>query len=79
MKRFSAYDYFDLDFSFDVTEAFTLNMGVSNLLDREPPIFGLDVGGNGATANTYPGTYEALGRMFRVGARARFRYREKKR
>jgi iron complex outermembrane receptor protein len=72
VERFGAYDYFDLDISIDVTQAFSLNMGVSNLFDREPPIFGLDVGGAGATANTYPGTYDALGRMFRLGVRARF-------
>lgn len=72
VTRFGAYDYFDLDLALDVTQKSSLTFGVSNLFDRTPPIFGLDVGGAGATANTYPGTYDALGRMFRLGLRAQF-------
>ncbi|WP_296222987.1 TonB-dependent receptor, partial [uncultured Sphingomonas sp.] len=67
-----AANYFDLDTSLNVSEAFTLTAGISNLFDRQPQVFGNDVGGLGATANTYPGTYDGLGRMFRIGAVAKF-------
>lgn len=67
-----AANYFDLDGSINVNKSFSLTAGISNLFDRQPDVFGNDVGGLGATANTYPGTYDGLGRMFRIGATVNF-------
>ncbi|WP_321164028.1 TonB-dependent receptor domain-containing protein [Sphingomonas sp. Root710] len=71
--RIKAYDYFDLAGHIDVTEHLDLTLTVTNLFDKKPPI----VGGNAGTStfnsgNTFPSTYDALGRRFAVGARVRF-------
>lgn len=72
VRFLGARNYFDLDGAIQVTEAVSFNAGISNLFDEKPPIFGLDVGGAGASANTYPGTYDALGRSYRIAATVRF-------
>ena len=43
-------------------------MGINNLFDKEPPIIGF----NAEQANTYPGTYDVIGRDFFVSASLRF-------
>ena len=43
-------------------------MGIQNLFDKEPPI----VGTNQEQSNTYPGTYDVIGRDFFVSASLRF-------
>ncbi|TPW07750.1 MAG: TonB-dependent receptor plug domain protein [Alphaproteobacteria bacterium] len=76
LDRFSkieAYDYVDLAFGWDVTKALQLNASVSNVLDKDPPLIGNDTGSTTFNSgNTYPGTYDVLGRVFTVGATARF-------
>jgi outer membrane receptor protein involved in Fe transport len=68
-----ARSYFDLFGTFDVSDNFTFRAGVNNLLDKKPPVIGNDYGGTTENSgNTYPATYEPLGRSFFVGARVRF-------
>ncbi|MDP9413588.1 MAG: TonB-dependent receptor [Pseudomonadota bacterium] len=67
-ERIGSYDVFDLAFAFDVTDAFRMSIGANNLLDRRPPI----LGNNAEQANTYPSTYDPLGRDFFVSANLRF-------
>jgi outer membrane receptor protein involved in Fe transport len=61
-------NYFDLSFGFDVTDNFTMNVGVNNLFDKRPQI----LGSAAEQANTFPGTYDVLGRDFFVSARLQF-------
>jgi iron complex outermembrane recepter protein len=68
VERLPAFDYFDLAFAFDVSDNLTLNLGVNNLFDKQPPI----MGANAQQANTWPGTYDVLGRDFFVSANFRF-------
>ena len=68
VEKLPAYDLFDLSMSYDVDEAFTLAMGVNNLFDKTPPI----IGTNQEQSNTYPGTYDPLGRDYFVSATMRF-------
>lgn len=68
-----ARSYFDLFSSVDVTDNFTFRFGINNLLDKKPPIVGNDYGGTTENSgNTFPATYEPLGRNFFIGANARF-------
>jgi outer membrane receptor protein involved in Fe transport len=68
-----AYNYFDLATRIGVGENLTFTLTVANLLDKKPPLTGQDVGSSSFNSgNTYPSTYDALGRTFRVGARLRF-------
>ncbi|PIW53970.1 MAG: hypothetical protein COW16_13710 [Sphingomonadales bacterium CG12_big_fil_rev_8_21_14_0_65_65_10] len=84
LETIEAVDYFDLSFAFDITESFTLSAGVNNLFDKLPgtPQFNgilvsnapnsLLLGDNQEQANTYPSTYDVLGRDFFISARMQF-------
>lgn len=61
-----AYSYFDLNARLDVTRLIELFGGITNIANKAPPV----VGGTAATTNL--GTYDAIGRTFFFGARARF-------
>ena len=71
--RISAYNWFDLATRFAVSDNFDLTLTVQNLLDKQPPIVGSTIGSTSFdSGNTYPSTYDALGRRFAVGARLKF-------
>jgi len=71
--RIKARDYFDFTTRIGVAENFDLTFTVQNLLDKDPPIVGSTVGSTSYNSgNTYPSTYDALGRRFAVGARLHF-------
>ena len=83
-ERIPAYDILDLTFSAEATENVTVTVGVNNIFDTLPqtPTFnGIEVssvnngtllGDNQEQANTYPSTYEVLGRDFFVSALLKF-------
>lgn len=72
-RRIGAYDYFDLNLSFDVSEAFGVSLLVENLFDRRPPLVGSGVAGTASNnGNTMPTTYDAIGRSYTVSMRLRF-------
>jgi outer membrane receptor protein involved in Fe transport len=76
IERIGAYDLFDLSLSFEASENVTFSMGVNNIFDKLPgsPRFNgiivdgrpnsLLLGDNQEQANTYPSTYDVLGRDF---------------
>jgi outer membrane receptor protein involved in Fe transport len=63
-----AWNYFDLAFSFDIDERVTINAGVNNLFDKQPPVLGAQA----EQANTLPSFFDVLGRDFFIGANFRF-------
>ncbi|WP_174278675.1 TonB-dependent receptor plug domain-containing protein [Sphingomonas bacterium] len=71
--RIPAFNYLDLSLRASVTPHFEFTVTVQNLLDKQPPITGSDIGyfvyNSG---NTYPSTYDALGRRFAIGGRLKF-------
>jgi outer membrane receptor protein involved in Fe transport len=72
-NRIPAYDYFDLNVQFNVTERYQLTFGVQNLLDKKPPVVGGQAGSTAANSgNTFPSTYDAIGRTYGVTARVKF-------
>ncbi len=64
-----SYNYFDLTGSYTLSENLTLNAGILNLADQQPPELGDCCS---EQANTWPATYGPLGRSFFVGAKASF-------
>ena len=68
VERLNAYNLIDLSFAADLTDAFSLAIGVNNLFDKTPQL----IGDNQQQANTYPSTYDVLGRDFFVSAKVRF-------
>jgi len=68
-----AYDWFDLALRFGVSENFDLTFTVMNLLDKGPPLVGSTIGTTSFNSgNTYPSTYDAIGRRFAIGGRLKF-------
>jgi iron complex outermembrane receptor protein len=71
-NHISSFDYFDVSTDWTVRQGVELRAGVNNLFDREPPAmdsFELGVAGD---TNTYPGTYDTLGRTIFVGATIKY-------
>jgi outer membrane receptor protein involved in Fe transport len=71
--RIPAFNYFDLAARVGVSDNFDLTLTAMNLFDKQPPIVGSTIGTTTFNSgNTYPSTYDALGRRFAVGARFKF-------
>ncbi len=76
-----AYNYFDLASTFTIGDHYSFRLGVNNLLDKDPPLV---TSGNAnkpgsslcpagpCNGNTYPGTWDALGRYIYMGATLSF-------
>nr|WP_098106699.1 TonB-dependent receptor [Novosphingobium sp. PC22D] len=68
-----SYDYFDLTTRWNATENFTFTFSIQNLFNKKPPILGSDIGPTAYNSgNTYPSTYDALGRRYAIAAKLRF-------
>jgi iron complex outermembrane recepter protein len=68
-------DYLDLAVSWPITKQFTIWAGVNNVFDRDPPLAGSSSGVAGTVndnGNTFPQTYDALGRRFFATLTAKF-------
>ena len=62
------FHYFDLSATYDINDSMTVRAGVTNVFDKQPPIVGNDYGGTlENSGNTYPATYDPLGRSFFLG------------
>lgn len=72
--------YFDLAANVTIGNHYNWRIGVNNLLDRQPPLVTSGSGAFGASAcagvvcngNTYPGSYDALGRFLYTGITLNF-------
>lgn len=76
-----AQSYFDLATTFAVGDHLNLRLGANNILDKQPPLV---TSGNSSkdgsnlcptgpcNGNTYPGTWDALGRFVYAGATVTF-------
>jgi len=72
-NRIPAFNYFDVATRFNVNEHFELTFTVTNLFDKKPPIVGNTAGTTSQNSgNTFPATYDPLGRRFAAGARIKF-------
>lgn len=63
-----AWNYFDLALSLDIDERMTINAGVNNVFDKQPPVLGAQA----EQGNTMPSFFDVLGRDFFVGVNFRF-------
>ena len=72
-NHISSQNYFDFSTRFNVNEHFDLTFTVFNLFDKKPPIVGNTAGTTSQNSgNTFPSTYDPLGRRFAAGARIKF-------
>lgn len=74
--QFSSIDekhYFDLSIRQEVTDDINFVFSAFNLTDKQPPIVGSSIGSTAYNSgNTYPSTYDPLGRRYAIGANLRF-------
>jgi iron complex outermembrane recepter protein len=71
--KIKAYDYIDLAARFGITSKIDITLGMNNVFNRKPPIVGSNIGPTAFNSgNTYPSTYDALGRSFAASAKVRF-------
>jgi outer membrane receptor protein involved in Fe transport len=66
-ETIAAQNYVDLNVSFEPTDNLTVNVGADNLFDKEPPR-----PTNAGTFNTYPDTYNVVGRTIGVSLTSRW-------
>ncbi|MBU1348079.1 MAG: TonB-dependent receptor [Alphaproteobacteria bacterium] len=72
-SEIDAYDYFDLTGRWDVTDNVRLTLTVANVTDEQPPEVGSGIGPTASNnGNTFPQTYDALGRYYTGGLTLRF-------
>jgi iron complex outermembrane recepter protein len=72
-EAFDAANYFDLTVRSNVSENFDVTLSIFNLLDRDPPRTSSFIGSSTFNSGeTYPTTYDALGRRYSVTGRLRF-------
>ena len=76
-----AQSYFDLAATFNVGNSYNFRIGVNNVLDRDPPLItsgnanidGTNLCPSGpCNGNTYPGTWDSLGRYIYAGVTLNF-------
>ena len=76
-----SYNYIDLASTFTIGDHYNFRMGVNNAFDKRPPLVtggSAVLGGSNlcpagpCNGNTYPGTWDALGRYFYAGATLNF-------
>lgn len=71
--QIDSYDYFDLSGRWDITQTVRLTATINNLFDKAPPMVGSQIGTTSANnGNTFPQTYDAIGRYFTFGATLKF-------
>ena len=72
-EAFDDASYFDLTIRSNVSENFDVALSIFNLLDRDPPRTSSFIGTPSFNSGeTYPSTYDALGRRYSVTGRLRF-------
>ena len=71
--KIKAYDYFDLSARINASDNLTLTLSAQNLLDKKPPLTGNNAGSTAFNSgNTFPSTYDSVGRRYAVTAKLRF-------
>ena len=77
--RVKAQDYFDLALTYTMFDMVSLRAGVNNIFDKSPPIIPTGTYGSCPSAscagNTYPQTWDYLGRFLYAGATVDFKHK----
>ncbi len=69
----AAYNYLDYTAQWRLSSACEMTFIIHNLTDKSPPIVGSTIGDLAFnTANTYPATYDVMGRRYGLSLRVRF-------
>jgi iron complex outermembrane recepter protein len=68
-----AYNYVDLNFTWQATKNLRLSLAINNAGDLDPPFLGANVGTTTTNSgNTFPQWYDVIGRAYSFGATLKF-------
>ena len=68
-----SYDYIDLYASYRFADKYLLSFGAMNVTDKDPPVVGNEAGTTDFNSgNTFPGSYDTLGRMYTLQVNVSF-------
>jgi len=71
--RIPSYDYFDISSRVKLTDNLSLTLTVQNLFNKQPPLTGATIGSTSFNSgNTYPSTYDTLGRRYAASIKVNF-------
>jgi len=63
-----AFDWFDLSGTWDMGNGIQFRGGVTNIFDKRPPLIDINLSFSSVdSGNTFPGTYDAVGRFLFAG------------
>ena len=73
-RELASRNYVDLAASWQVDKSLTIRAGVNNIADKDPPIVGQGLAGPSSlgNGNTFPSTYDTLGRTIFIGLTAKW-------
>ncbi|MFT5312423.1 MAG: iron complex outermembrane receptor protein [Paraglaciecola sp.] len=72
-ESIDSYDYIDLFASYHYGDHTRLTFGIDNIFEKDAPVLGGEVGETAYNSgNTFPSTYDNLGRMYKVGVKFTF-------
>lgn len=72
-ESIKAFDYFDLNGSWQVSKNIKVSLTVNNLFDKQPPLIGTGIGpGSSNYGNTFPSVYDVIGRRYTASVQANF-------
>jgi len=72
-SQIKAYHYVDMNANWRFNENVRVTLSVVNLADKKPPIVGGSIGGTGPNSgNTFPQSYDVIGRYVTLGANVKF-------
>jgi outer membrane receptor protein involved in Fe transport len=73
-EKIDAESYFDMSFRYAASDKLSFTLGLFNLADNKDPtpLASSQQGGNGQQSNTYPGTYDVIGRSYSLSAKFKF-------
>ncbi|MEM7766533.1 MAG: TonB-dependent receptor [Pseudomonadota bacterium] len=72
-QEIEAQNYFDLAGSYQINDVLRFTASITNLLDEDPPLVGNEAGSTAFNSgNTFPSTYDTLGRIYAIGVNAKF-------
>jgi len=66
-EHLNTRDYFDLTLTARLAQRLNLRIGANNIFDKDPPLAGGNVAQVFGNGNTYPQTYDAMGRYLFAG------------
>lgn len=72
-RSIDGYDYVDLFASYHFGEHTKFTFGIDNIFEKDAPVLGGEVGETAFNnGNTFPSTYDNLGRMYKFGVKFTF-------